>query len=186
DRMKPAMSLRPLPAKSRIRVIEVSDDRLVLAIGAAGWRAWPIILFAALWNLGNGIFVTAEILGRLGPMPLLIRLGMFAMSFVAIGLAAEAIRETFARILILVEADRIVVRRHLFGVGTTRTVALGPASRAEIEPGNSRPAPRVVIVGEQETATIESALSAEDASWLVEVLASFRRDGGERVVKRAP
>lgn len=98
------------------------------------------------------------------------RLAGFALSCLGVGLAAEAVRETFARFLILVEPDHIVVRRHLFGVGTTRTLALGTASRAEVEPSNNRPAPRIMIVGEKESMYLDTALVNEDKGWLVDAI----------------
>ncbi len=58
-----ARSFPPLPAKSRVKIAEASDDRLVLLLAGGGKSATGLGCFALMWNLFMCVFTPPWFLG---------------------------------------------------------------------------------------------------------------------------
>src|SRR5690606_7559307 len=160
------------PVGSRITIVEQTPDHLILVIEAAGWRAKSIIFLAVVWNAVSWI-VAGTIVGSEGfdqadaTLPIFF---LMILLFIAIGLAFAmwAIHLAFARTLILLEHDRVVVQTILFGYKRRKSIDLVATSCARLEVSheeNDRPVYRVAITGPNGKATFGTALSNQDKDW---------------------
>ncbi|MFO0919504.1 MAG: hypothetical protein U0872_14490 [Planctomycetaceae bacterium] len=143
----------PLPSPSVIQIHDAAPDRLVLSIepgkGAAG-----IGLFAIVWNLFMAVFTAMWITafsqqkGRDGAIYFFLFIGVFwAVGF---GFIYAWLKLKFERSLLLVERDRVVLRRVLFGRQRQTEVPLDESSRAQLTESyqqNDSPVYRVTVVG---------------------------------------
>jgi hypothetical protein len=166
-----------LPAGSRVQLMEAGRDRQVIYIPPGGKETTSLGCFALFWNLFMVVF-TGAWLGPAGHGGLPIALFLFFGLFWAVGLGMLYfwIRMRFTRTYLLLERERIVVQRVLFGRKTTAETLLGADSKAglvEAYRSNNVPVHTVTINGIGGTAKFGTPLSRPEKDWFVETINGF-------------
>lgn len=177
-----------LPEKSLIEVIEATPQRRVFYIHG-GWSC-GIAFFAIFWNLITGVVSGGFLFGMFagdgfpGGWP--IRIGIFAFFSifwaVGIGMIVWWVKSAFERLFVMIEPDRVVIQRTLFGYKRIAETTLDDSSRAELIESyseNDNPVYRIEITGIDRTAKFGTALSPEEKDWLVDQINEFLRPTGE-------
>ena len=112
-----------LPKSSGVRVVEASDARKVISIPAGGKRTRFLGLFALMWN-GFMIVFTPPWFFAGGDVPLLFIVPFLGLFWaVGLGMLLLWIKMRFTRMYLLLEADRLVIQRILFGRKSVALVA---------------------------------------------------------------
>ena len=167
-----------LPVTSRIELIDTDPSRMVIYIPSGGNKARSIGIFALAWN-GFLVVFTAVMIFGVGPggdglwIPLLLISLFWA---VGLGMLYWWIRMRFTRLYLMLEQDRLVIQRILFGRKSIRETGLGPESGAglvESYQQNDDPVYAVSVTGEDRTAKFGTALSFEEKQWLVHTINEF-------------
>jgi|GEM_PF-1010412 len=170
--------LPPLPAKSRINVVEASDDRLVLFLPGGGKNATGLGCFALMWNLFMCVFTPPWFLGVFqgagnnnGP-PILVLIGFLSLFWaVGLGMAWFWLKMKYERTYILLERHRLVVQKVLFNRKRIDETTLMPDSRAELVEAykqNDVPVYRIEVKGQDRPAKFGTALADEEKNWIVD------------------
>ncbi|HTI51781.1 MAG TPA: hypothetical protein VL475_12540, partial [Planctomycetaceae bacterium] len=175
--------LVPAPTGSRIRIVESTAERLVLFIPAGGKNSGGLGCFALIWNLFMGVFTTLWIFGTVrgvkqdAPPPLLVIVPFFGLFWaIGLGMAWFWLKARFERTFLLLDHERIVVQRVLFGRKRLEETILGTASRAALVESyqqNERPVDRVEVTGAGGAAKFGTVLSDEEKDWLVDRINEF-------------
>jgi hypothetical protein len=170
----------PLPAKSRIEVVESTADRRVIAVPAGGHGTAAIGFFAIVWNGFMLVFTTIiAFAGNQGPNAppwyfLVPFLGLFWA--VGLGFVYAWVRMKFTRTLLLLEQDRLVIQRILFGRKKMTETLVGPETRAALEVAyeqNDKPVHCVAVNGTNRTEKFATSLSPEEKDWFVDSINGF-------------
>ncbi len=171
--------LPPVPPKSILEVVEATPQRRVFYI--PGGRAASIGCFALVWNgfmtVFTGMFVGAMINANEDWRTIL---GVFAFIslfwIIGLGLAIWWIKAKFERLFLLLEPQRLVIQRVLFGRKKMKTINLTSGSRAELVESykeNDNPVYRIEIEGQEKTAKFGTALNRDEKNWLVDRINEF-------------
>jgi len=169
------VALPPLPAKSRIDVIEATPHRKLFYIPAGGKRTTSLGWFVLLWN-SIMLPITAAVLhehfiaGKAQESAYIMFpfLGVFLL--VGFGMGYWWLRMRFERTILLLEKGRLVVQRILFGRKRLEEARLNDESRAELAEAyteNERPVYSVAVRGIDRTVKFGTPLSDEEKDWLV-------------------
>lgn len=173
--------LPPPPAKSGIRIVESSDDRFVLFIPAGGKGATGIGCFALIWN-GFMVVFTTGVLGSFmnangqkeGAAVFLAVITLFWA--IGLGFAWFWAKLRFERTLLLLDRERIVVQRMLFGRKRMAETVLDATSRAELVESyqqNGHPVYRIEVSGNGAAAKFGTGLSDDEKNWIVDRINEF-------------
>src|SRR5262249_4502898 len=155
-----------------IKVVESTNGRLVFYIAPGGKTASFLGWFSAVWCAFTGI-ITATALGGAFQAPAnghfmaLPVLGIFWA--VGIGMACFWLKMKYERTFLLIERERLVLQRVLFGRKRVDEMLLTPTSRAELVESyqqNDEPVYRIEVQGLQRTAKFGMSLSDEDKDWI--------------------
>ncbi|MCY2967139.1 MAG: hypothetical protein NT069_26460 [Planctomycetota bacterium] len=164
------------PTNSALRVIESTDEKLVVYLPASrsakglGW-------FALAWN-GLMAFITTMMVsavffgaGKFEGSPLLgiAVVGLFWA--VGLGLGYLALKMRYERTFLYVDRQRAVVQKMLFGRQKRHVSEIAEGTHAALEVSHSQndvPVYRVVILGGSQKLQFGSALSDADKDWLVD------------------
>jgi uncharacterized Zn finger protein (UPF0148 family) len=176
------IQLPGLPAGSQIKVVEATEDRLVLYIPGGGKSANALAFFAALWNgfmlLFTGIALGGALHGKGIDAPPLLGLVAFLGLFwaVGLGLAFYWMKLKYERTFLLVDRDRLVVKRVLFKRNRVDETALASDSRAALVESyqqNDCPVYRVEVQGPGGKAKFGTSLADAEKDWLVDRINDF-------------
>lgn len=175
----------PLPKKSKIQVVESTPDRKVIFLPAGGGASTAIGVFALFWNGFMMIFTPAFLLGGNagGNAPPWLVLIPFLGLFWAVGLGMIYfwIRMRFTRVYLLLESDRVVVQRVLFGNKKMTETLVGPETRAALQEAyqqNNHPVYCVAVNGTNRTEKFGTSLSDGEKDWLVDTINAFLGSAG--------
>jgi hypothetical protein len=176
-------ALAPVPAGSRIRIVESTADRLVLFIPPGGKNLIGLGFFALVWNLFLTVFTSLWIVGAVrgvnqGPKAPLVEIIPFFGLFWAAGLGMGWfwLRGRFERTFLLLDRERIVIQRILLGRKRLDETALGTAPRAALVESyqqNDKPVNRVEVTGANKAAKFGTALGDDEKDWLVDWINDF-------------
>ena len=173
---------QPPPPASRIQVVESSDSRLVVYLPGGGPQATvlggatlgffiPVGVFSiAMWVAGPKDFGL--------PGTLLLGLGWC----IVVGFGIAWFRMRFERIFLLLERNRVVLKRFFFGRKSIQEMDLGPKSWAELVislggKGNNTPNYRIAVHGNDGTiGDFGRGLSIYDKFRLVKQINAFLRN----------
>lgn len=170
-----------LPEKSRIKVVEATDSRLVLYIPGGGAQATGIGCFALIWNLFMCAFTPPWVFGMLqggnnGP-PLLFIIPFLGLFWaVGLGMAFAWMKMKFQRTFLLLDRDQVALQRVFFNRKRLEETMLTGGSRAELVESykqNDQPVYRIEIRGKGRNAKFGTALSDDEKNWLVDRINEF-------------
>jgi uncharacterized Zn finger protein (UPF0148 family) len=178
----PGRQLPRLPDKSQIRVIEATDDRLVLYIPGGGPQANGLGCFALCWNLFMVCFtppwISAMFRGGNGapggkgdPSPYILIPLLALFWAVGLGMGWFWLKMKFGRTFLLLERHRLVLQRVLFNRKSVDETTLLPESRAELVKSyeqNEQPVYRIEVNGQFGPAKFGTALSNPEKDWVVD------------------
>lgn len=186
-------SLPPLPKKSKIQVIQATPHQRVFYI--PGGKARSVGMFALMWNGFMAVFTTFIIVAALADQkkddfPIFIFGGFISLFWaVGLGFAYWWVRAKFLRLFVMLETERLVIQRILFGRKKTEETDLNEHSRAELVEAyreNKRPVYRIEIVGSNRTAQFGTALGRDEKNWLVDRINEFLHPYGTSSSKVIP
>jgi len=172
-----------LPVTSRIQIIDTDSSRMVIFVPSGGKKARGIGCFALIWNGFMAVFMII-ILSAGGPDASdLWGIMLFLSLFWAVGLGMLYwwIRMRFTRLYLMLEQDRLVVQRVLFGRKSIRETELGPESAASLVEAyqqNDDPVYSVAVTGTDRTAKFGTSLSLDEKQWFVRTINEFLGDRG--------
>jgi hypothetical protein len=158
-----------------IRVYDAAPERLVLDI-PQGKKTGGLGCFVVVWNGFLALLVGVVIAA---PQNLNVPEWTFALILtpfwlIGLGLLYAWIRLRFERSFLLVERNRAVQRRMLFGREKQREIPLDAASRAELTEAyreNQRPVYRVTLVGAGNNSLhFGTAFEAAEKDWCVDAI----------------
>ncbi len=172
----------PLPPKSRIEVVESTPDRRVIFVPAGGKGTGAIGFFAAVWNGFMLLFTSAVLLAgnqanqkNAPPWYVIVPfLGLFWS--VGLGFLYFWIRMKFTRTFLLLESDRLIVQRLLFGRRKMTETFVGPETHASLTVSyeqNEQPVYCIEINGTNRTEKFGVALSDREKNWFVDSINNF-------------
>ena len=178
----------PVPAGSKLEIIEETADSLVVLIPAGGKRANSIGWFAIIWNAitlaVGGVFVFAGFQdGDFDLVAMLFVLGVLSL-FQLIGLVMiyAWVRMTFTHTILAIRPDRIDVQYTLFNRSWIDGCDLNETSKAdliEVYRENDRPVNCVgvngILDGTEKTVKFATALNASEKAWLKSRIDAFLR-----------
>jgi len=170
-----------LPETSRIQIIETEPSRMVIHVPSGGKKARGIGCFALIWNGFMAFFTVAMLIGA-GPdeLSLWVMLSFLSLFWaVGLGMLYWWIRMRFTRLYLMLEPDRLVIQRILFGRKSIRETNLGPESAASLVEAyrqNDDPVYTVAVKGENRTAKFGTSLSIEEKQWFVHRVNEFLGD----------
>lgn len=181
----------PLYPGGRVRIIESAADRRVLFVPEGGTgRSASMGCFALFWIGFMVMFTFAMIMGeKAGPAGewdgLLAGLVVCLFWAVGLGIGWWWVKLRFTRLHLLLEGDRFVIQRTLFGRSRIEEHPIGPDAHAtliERYRQNERPVYSVAIVGaagQAGAAKFATALDDDEKTALVDYINDFldRRDG---------
>src|SRR5262249_32651032 len=153
--------LPDLPKESAIRVVESSDDRLVLFIPGGGKQTGGLGCFALVWNGFMFFFTSLAIVDLLNPgaqqkaPPAMACLLLSLFWLVGLGIGWIWIRMKFLRTFLLLERERIIIQEILFGRRKLKETILTSESRAGLVESfqqNDVPVYRIEVAGSNGTA----------------------------------
>lgn len=176
------------PSGSRVLVVESDADRLVVAVPPGGKSARGIGCFAVLWNGFMTLFTGAMMAAWFGgqnDMPIFAFVIVAVFWAVGIGFAYAWIRARFMTTYLLLERDRLVVQRILFGRKWNGETTLGPESRAKLDTSyseNDVPVYHVEVSGTNRTEKFGLRLGDDEKQWFVRAINEFLH-GPEGVVR---
>lgn len=174
--------LPPVPASSKLHIVESTADRLVLFLPPGSKQAEGLGCIALAWNLFLCIFTPLWFVpafgagGKNGP-PLLVIVPFLSIFWaVGLGMLYFYLRMKYQRTFLLLDRERIVVQRVLFGRKRLDETLLAPGSRAELVESYSQndvPVYRVEVKGQNRAAKFGTPLSNEEKDWLVDRINEF-------------
>lgn len=194
------------PEGSKVQVIEGTAERAIFYV-PGGWKrgAFALGFFALFWNGLLTMMTVGTIRGALNPpagqAPPPLFLIPFLSVFWAIGLGILFwfLKLLFERLLLLVEQERLVIRRTLFGWERNKTISLGEKAAAALVVSysqNERPVYAIAVEGTDGTIKFGTGLSDTEKDWFVDTINAFlqmsptrqRRvaEKGARLSKLAP
>ncbi|MFN0052977.1 MAG: hypothetical protein ACKV0T_12390 [Planctomycetales bacterium] len=177
-----AASLPELPAKSRILIVELSDDRVVLLIPGGGLNSKGLGWFALFWNLFMCCFTPPWFIGAFRgednqPPPMLVIVAFLGLFWaVGLGLAYFWLRLRYERTFVFLDRERIALQKTLLGRRRLNETLLTGDSRAELVEAysqNDTPVYRIEVGGIGTPAKFGTALSDEEKNWLVDRINAF-------------
>jgi len=179
-----ARPLAALPKESSIRVVESSDDRLVLFIPGGGKRSGGLGFFALVWNGFMTLFTALMVGALLNPGAQPQQKAPPAMAFLFISvfwlaglvIAYAWLRMKYLRTFLLLDRERIVLQEILFGRRKLKETTLTPESRAELVESyqqNNVSVYRIEVVGSNGTARFGTSLSDPEKDWVVDRVNEF-------------
>lgn len=190
-----AKSLPALPPGSQIKVVEATDDRLVLYVPGGGKQARGLGCFAIFWNGFMCLFTPMMLVGVLqgggNDAPPVLGLVAFLGLFWAVGLGMAwfAVKFKYERTFLLVDRDRLVVQRVLFSRKRIEATDLEADSRAALVESyqqNDNPVYRVEVQGTNRAAKFGTSLGDPEKDWLVDRLNDFLGRGGAWALETPP
>lgn len=173
----------PLPEKSRIKVVEASDDRLVLYLPGGGKQARGLGCFALLWNGFMCLFTPLWFLGVFqgagnNAPPTLFLIGFLGLFWaVGLGMALFWMQMKYKRTFLLIERHRLVVQQVLFNRKRIQETTLTADSRADLVESyqqNDVPVYHIEVRGQDRPAKFATALADEEKNWIVDRINEFR------------
>jgi len=173
------IELPPLPAKSKIEIVQSSPGRLVLHIPPGGKHAAGIGCFTIMWNGIMGVVSATFLVGAAQAKVAWVVIPFLSLFWlIGLGLAYWWIRSRFMRLFILLDANQIALQRTLFGrkwINETHLNGDSSASLVESYSQNNVPVYRVEVSGSNRTAKFGTALSREEKNWLCDQINHFLR-----------
>ncbi len=178
------LSLPPLPAKSVIQIVQVTPERRVFYI--PGGRSGSIGCFALLWNGFMAVFTggmaSAFWGGNQGDITLPMLIAFLSVFWlVGLGMAIWWFKTKFERLFVMIEPQRIVIQRVLFGRKRIDETVLHESSRAELVESyrsNDEPVYRVEVAGTNRAAKFATSLERDEKNWLVDRINEFLHPAG--------
>lgn len=176
-------ALPALPDASKLRVIESSDDRLILFIPGGGKQATGLGCFSLFWNAFMVLFTSLWIGAALNnggngqpdaPWFAYPFIGVFWL--IGLGMGWIWLRMKFQRTILLLERERVVLQHILFGRRRLIETTIGPGSQAELVESykqNDKPVYRIEITGPESPARFGTALSDPEKDWIVDRVNEF-------------
>lgn len=178
---------RPLPEKSRIEIIESSDDRRVFFLPGGSQGTGGLGCFALMWNGFMVVFTTAMAAGfkQQGNDAPLILIFLFVGLFWAVGLGMVYfwLRMRFTRTFVHLDREQLVVQKVLFGRKKITQTTFGPESKAELVVAyeqNDVPVHSVAVRGVDRTEKFGTALTEIEKQWFVDSINGFLGAAGIR------
>ncbi|MDA1162703.1 MAG: TraR/DksA C4-type zinc finger protein [Planctomycetota bacterium] len=175
------------PAGVGIKVVESSNDRLVIAIPPGGQRARGIGCFGVMWLTIIGIitfvFLFMDDVDWDGDAPPLIVLIPFLGLFwaVGIGMLVAWARMSFTQIYLAVTPEQFAIQKTLFGRKKLTKLVLDQSSHAELIESyteNDTPVYAIQMAGVGDSEKFATGLSYEEKRWLATTINQFLgRDG---------
>ena len=177
DRRRADVPDHPLPAESRLQIVQSDGERLVLSIPPGGRGEKSLWVFA-LCFMGVLAFITTVFVMILvaggaqqqgSPLVILPFLGFFWL--LALGVWWVAVRMRYSRTLLSVDRERVVLQTTLFG--KTRQTELQVASTTECSlvesySVNDVPGHQVQVSSQGQTLEFGTSLSPEEKDWLLD------------------
>ena len=176
------LTFPPLPEKSRIKVVEASDDRLVLYLPGGSKQAAGLGCFAAMWIGFMCVFTPPWFLGALqgpgnNPPPTLALIGFLGLFWtIGLGMAWFWAKMKYERTFLLLERHRLVVQKVLFNRKRIQETTLMPDSRADLVEAyqqNDTPVYRIEVRGQNRPAKFGTALADDEKDWIVDRINDF-------------
>jgi len=177
-----AMTLPTPPIGSLSKVVEATEDRLVLYIPGGGKQARGLGCFAVLWNGFLCLFTPMMFVGLMkgggnDAPPLLGMVGFIGL-FWTVGLVIGwfALKLKYERTFLLLDRDRLVVQRVLFKRKRFEETNLEPAARAALVESyqqNDCPVYRIEVPGTNRAAKFGTSLGDAEKDWLVDRINDF-------------
>ena len=167
----------PLPAESRLQIVQVEEGRLVLFLppgGRAGNSLWVFVfVFTAILAFITGVFVMVVAAGPAqqpqGPGFLLLMLGIFWL--VTLGVWWGALKMRYQRTLLSVDRERVVVQTTLFGKTRQQELPVSDITGCSLVVAysvNDVPVYRVQVANSNQSLGFATNLDQADKVWLVE------------------
>lgn len=171
-----------LPKESSIRIVESSDDRLVLFIPAGGKRTGGLGFFALVWNGFMTVFTVLMAATALNPgaqqkpPPAMAFLFIAVFWLAGLVIAYAWLRMKYLRTFLLLERERIVLQEILFGRKKLKETTLTADSRATLVESyqqNNVSVYRIEVAGSSGTARFGTALADLEKDWVVDRVNEF-------------
>ena len=174
-----------LPVESKVQIVESSNTQKVIFVPAGGKRVRGLAVMAVVWNAIVGVISGVMLLvggaEEIKGLPLLFMIPFLGLFWVVgLGLVFYWIRLRFTRLYLLLERDRLVIQRILFGRKAIKETDLAPNSRARLVEAyqqNDESIYAVAIEGVNRTAKFGTALSREEKDWFVRTINEFISGG---------
>lgn len=182
---EPALFALP-PAGSKVELVEGTAERAVFYVPAGKRRGGAGILFFSLfWNGLTGVFTMAMFTAWINPAPgqaapPLYFLIPFMSVFWAVGLGILYwwLKMRFERLFLLLEQERLVIRRILFGRERNREITLGGKAAASLQESyseNDTPVHCIAVEGTDGTIKFGTPLTVAEKDWFVDTINAFLR-----------
>lgn len=184
-----------LPEDGHLRVVEFTDSRKVVDIPPGGGRNRTFLIFVIIFA---GIALMATLIfgfgARTGKFPGMVLIVPALLWLLEMALVWLWVRIRFSRFLLLLDENRLVLRRILLGRETTRELPFGGSILAELHRTPFRDSYdseiyAVEIRGDDEKVVFGTALPRREKEWLVRVINDHIRavaDHTVGVVARCP
>lgn len=178
-----------MPPGCRVRLIEATPDRLVLAIPAGGPKARSLGVMAFVWNAVMVGMTVAVVFAGFEFAPILFAIPFITLFLVCgIALAGAWVGLRFTRTNLLVTRGDLAIQKILWFHKSLQQTDLDEQSAARLVESyieNDKTVFKVEVPGIQHTAVLGTALSREDKDWLVATLNAFlEREPPEVVVRQ--
>lgn len=165
------------PPESQIEIIERSAERLVAHLPPTTAGSGGIGCFAMMWNGFMAVFTTIVISALRDARRFEWFVGLFLSVFWLVGILLIVVwlRMRFTRYYLLLEKDRLVIRRKFLGT-SNRELALSSNSKATLEESyavNDVPVHAVTVHGEGRKESFGTGLSPSDKEFLAKEINSF-------------
>ena len=175
-------TLPPQPPDAVIHVHTATSDQLVLDI-PPGKNSGGLGLFAVLWNGFMGVFTALVIFAytqqkaQHAGVYFLLFLGLFWL--IGFGIISAWLKLRFERCFLLVDRNRAVLRRMLFGRQRQTAIELDEASRAHLTESyreNERPVYRITLTGSAgKVLHFGTSLAGNEKDWCVDAINALIR-----------
>jgi|GEM_PF-1560316 hypothetical protein len=158
------------PGGTGIRVVQSTDDLLVVDIPPGGRGARSIGFFAFVWNLIT-LPLSAVMLSEEVPAVMFLFFSVFWM--VGLGMAYAWLKMRFTQTLVAVKPHELTVQRKFLGRKKLSRTKLGEHSQADMDvayQSNDQNVYRVCVSGVDRQEKFGTRLSQAEKEWLVTVL----------------
>jgi hypothetical protein len=170
------MLLTPLPHRSDIEICQATPDRRIFRLRYS--RGGSLIFFAVCWLAIVALFTGGLLFGAKKPegdavVAVLVTVLFWVIGF---GLLFVGLRQRFLKVTILLERDRLVVERDLFGWKSADTASLLGVAAADLVVAyeeNYKPVFAVRVNGVERKIQFGAGLQTPDKNWLVDEINGF-------------
>lgn len=188
---EPLLAPEPQPPKSRIHVIEFTPQRCKLAIARGKLLGSGSMAFVAVWSVlvYSTIYLVPVVF--FGEIRELLSLLVALIWIICLYVSVKWIQGHFEKLFILLEHDRLIIRRTFFREERFDVVLLNDSAAAKIagklnKPKWARrgaqfygPSECIVIAGTNGIAVFGASLSRTDLYWLQDQINEFLSAGRE-------